>query len=76
MPTSQTEFADGAKGVGKNAKNDSGGTGYLGACPPLGTHRYLFTLFALDVASLGLSDGVSRADVEKAMQGHAIVKHS
>ena len=45
--------------------------GYGGPCPPSGTHRYVFTLFALD-QYLGLS-GVPRADeVRDAMAGHVI----
>lgn len=27
--------------------NDSGGTGWFAPCPPSGTHRYLFTVYAL-----------------------------
>lgn len=52
----------------------SGGTiGYEAPCPPNGTHRYVFRLFALD-SSLSLERGATQKDVEKAMQGHIVDK--
>lgn len=46
---------------------DFGRSGYGGPCPPQGTHRYVFTLYALtDV--LDLPDGSSRADLEQSMK--------
>jgi Raf kinase inhibitor-like YbhB/YbcL family protein len=53
--------------------NDWGKTGYGGPCPPIGRHRYVFTLYALDA---GLPDlrGPSRAALEKAMDGHVLQK--
>jgi Raf kinase inhibitor-like YbhB/YbcL family protein len=74
IPASQTQIAEGAKGVGKSGMNGRGQTGYTGPCPPSGTtHRYIFTLTAIDIQSLGLSDGASRMDVETATKGHSIV---
>jgi Raf kinase inhibitor-like YbhB/YbcL family protein len=52
-------------------KNSSGGLGYQGPCPPAGTHRYFFRLYALD-AVLGLGSGVSKAAVLQAMDGHVL----
>lgn len=52
---------------GKQGINDSGGKDYHGPCPPSGTHRYYFKVYALDKV-LGLKDGISKADLEKAMQ--------
>jgi Raf kinase inhibitor-like YbhB/YbcL family protein len=72
LPGAQTEIAERAPSVGKGAKNGRGQTGYTGPCPPSGTHRYFFTLYALDVPSLGLSEGAGRTDVEKAMTGHIL----
>lgn len=74
LPASQTEIAEGAQAVGKGGKNGRGQTGYTGPCPPSGTHRYFFTLYALDVTTLGLNDGAARADVEKGMAGHILAK--
>lgn len=55
-------------------KNDFGGTGYGGPCPPPGlAHRYYFTLFALD-AELSLPGGVGKKEVERAMEGHVLAK--
>lgn len=46
--------------------------GYGGPCPPLGKpHRYVFKLYALD-AALALKAGATKADVERAMQGHIL----
>lgn len=46
-------------------------TGYGGPCPPRGTHRYFFNLYALDTF-LELDPGVTRYQVEKAMEGHIL----
>jgi Raf kinase inhibitor-like YbhB/YbcL family protein len=44
---------------------------YGGPCPPSGTHRYFFKLYALD-ASLPLKTGATKAQVEQAMKGHIL----
>src|SRR5262249_56218364 len=46
--------------------------GWMGPCPPTGVHHYHFMLSALDVDTLGLQAGATKADVEKAMQGHVL----
>lgn len=49
--------------------------GYDGPCPPWNDerlHNYTFTIYALDVASLGLNGEFSGEDVAKAMQGHIL----
>lgn len=46
---------------------------YGGPCPPQGTHRYFFKLYALD-RMLELDDTATKKDVEAAMSGHIIEK--
>lgn len=58
----------------KEGTQSSGTVGYHGPCPPRGhgAHRYFFTLYALDRASLGLRAGAAREAVEHAMEGHVL----
>lgn len=56
---------------GKQGKNDFGRRNYGGPCPPSGTHRYFFKLYALDI-ELNLQEGISKKELEKAMQGHIL----
>jgi hypothetical protein len=58
---------------GKHGKNDFRKLGYGGPCPPGGTHRYYFKLYALD-SMLTLDSGISKADLVKAMQGHILAE--
>jgi Raf kinase inhibitor-like YbhB/YbcL family protein len=51
--------------------NDFGRIGWGGPCPPSGTHRYRFTLYALD-ALLGLTGTPTAADVRASMEGHTV----
>jgi hypothetical protein len=51
--------------------NSWGTSNYGGPCPPSGTHRYFFKLYALD-NTLSLSSSASKANVESAMQGHIL----
>jgi Raf kinase inhibitor-like YbhB/YbcL family protein len=48
-----------------------GKPGYSGPCPPSGTHRYFFKLFALDT-SLSLDSSASLNQLNSALQGHII----
>ena len=53
--------------------------GYDGPCPPWNDalpHRYVFTLYALDVAQLDLPDRFTGADVRRAMHGHVLAHAS
>ncbi len=51
--------------------NDSHGLGYDGPCPPSGTHRYYFKLYALDVV-LTVESGATKVQLLKAMEGHIL----
>jgi Raf kinase inhibitor-like YbhB/YbcL family protein len=52
----------------KQGENDMGTIGYFGPEPPPGElHRYVFTLYALAVDSLGLEPGASYRRVEEAL---------
>ncbi len=46
---------------------------YGGPCPPSGTHRYFFKVYALD-SLLTLNSSAHKKDVEKAMQDHLLAK--
>jgi Raf kinase inhibitor-like YbhB/YbcL family protein len=46
-------------------------SGYGGPCPPGGTHRYFFRLYALD-SVLELSPGATKEALLEAMQGHIL----
>jgi len=51
--------------------------GYDGPCPPWNdeiAHRYVFTVFALDVARLAVDGAFGGADARKAMQGHILAQ--
>ncbi|RLF04972.1 MAG: YbhB/YbcL family Raf kinase inhibitor-like protein, partial [Thermoprotei archaeon] len=52
---------------------DFGKPGYGGPCPPSGTHRYFFKLYALDT-TLDLGSDATKSDIEKAMEGHILEK--
>ena len=54
-------------------KNDFGRIGYGGPCPPGGTHRYFFKVYALN-AVLNVQAGISKADLLQAMEGHVLAQ--
>ena len=56
-----------------HGKNDFGKLGYGGPCPPGGTHRYFFKLYALDT-QLELDSGSTKAQLLEAMQGHILAE--
>jgi len=46
---------------------------YGGPCPPSGTHRYFFKIYALDTM-LDISPDSQKTDLEKAMKGHILAE--
>lgn len=61
------ELKDGSR----QGQNDFGKEGYGGPCPPSGTHRYRFTLYAVDT-ELAVPASSSTRDVEAALKGHVV----
>ena len=57
----------------RHGTNDFRRLGYGGPCPPGGTHRYFFKLYALD-AELNLESGVTNAELLDTMQGHILAE--
>jgi Raf kinase inhibitor-like YbhB/YbcL family protein len=47
--------------------------GYGGPCPPSGTHRYFFSLYALDTL-LNLTRGATARDIDASMKGHVLAE--
>ncbi|MCL4475309.1 MAG: YbhB/YbcL family Raf kinase inhibitor-like protein [Nitrospirae bacterium] len=59
---------DSVQGINDFEKRD-----YGGPCPPSGTHRYFFKLYALD-SLLNFSSDAGKAGLEKAMEGHILAQ--
>jgi Raf kinase inhibitor-like YbhB/YbcL family protein len=72
-PQTSTTIAEGSVPKGTQGTNDFGKSGYGGPCPPSGTHRYVFKIFALD-QELNLVAGAKRARLDAAMKGHVIAQ--
>ena len=62
-------ISEGSAPGGVHGTNDFGKSGYGGPCPPSGTHRYYFRVFALD-RKLDLANGAKRSQLDAAMKGH------
>jgi Raf kinase inhibitor-like YbhB/YbcL family protein len=61
------------KQMGVAGRNSWGRMNYGGPCPPSGTHRYYFKLYALDTM-LDLPAGSNKTALEKAMKGHILAE--
>ena len=74
LPNTIDGLPEGGTQVGIDGLNDFRRLGYGGPCPPMGApHRYFFKLYALDII-LELGQGVTKRDVEKAMEGHVLAQ--
>jgi Raf kinase inhibitor-like YbhB/YbcL family protein len=74
IPADRTDLPSGTRSdaVGLSGRNSRGELGYMGPCPPSGTHRYFFRLFALDVETVSLTAGASRERIEEAIATHTL----
>jgi Raf kinase inhibitor-like YbhB/YbcL family protein len=69
------EVAEGlVPGDGTEGLNSTLEPGYTGPCPPSGTHRYIFTLYALDVGLQLDAASSGKAEIEAAMQDHILAQ--
>jgi len=66
-------IAEGGPPKAVQGTNDFGRSGYGGPCPPSGTHRYYFKIFALD-RELDLPFGAKRGQLDAAIKGHVIAQ--
>lgn len=73
IPPATKQIPQDTEPNGAPGKNSWGRTGYGGPCPPSGTHRYFFRLYALDT-TLNLPQGSTKKQIEAAMQGHILAK--
>ena len=73
--TTSLEEVVGGPQAGTRGRNDFGKLGYGGPCPPSGTHRYVFTLYALDV-SLDLEEGAVLKTTLNQNEGHVLAQSS
>ena len=58
---------------GSQGRTGFGAVGYGGPCPPSGTHRYFFKVYALD-AMLQLAPGATKKELLQAMKGHVLAE--
>lgn len=79
LPPSAKGLPEGIKaekqlsGGGIQGTNSWRKIGYSGPCPPSGTHRYYFRLYALD-APLTLGNNATSKDVQAAIKGHVLAE--
>ena len=59
--------------AGRHGQNSWRRLGYGGPCPPSGTHRYFFKLYALDT-TLDLAAGASKKQILQLMAGHILAQ--
>ena len=71
-PSVQIKFPEGHMAEGAiSGVNSTGDSGYVGPCPPSGTHRYYFRAYALD-QKLNLPEDADRTMLEQSMAGHVL----
>ncbi len=70
IPADLSGLAQGGT-AGTDGNNSWNRTGYGGPCPPSGTHRYFFKLYAVDIM-LDLPAGTAKGVLEAAIEGHIL----
>jgi len=81
IPLARRDLQEDLQITGKNidpnaiyvGKNSSGNIGYDGPCPPSGTHRYVFKLYALDT-TISLLPGATKEKILQEMDGHILAQ--
>jgi Raf kinase inhibitor-like YbhB/YbcL family protein len=76
LPATATGLPEGAQSLPPGTRmgtNDFRKAGWRGPCPPVGKHRYVFKLYALDTRLPEQGD-VHKGDLEHAMQGHILAR--
>ncbi len=73
IPVSAAMIPEHTEPEGVAGRGSGGNLTYQGPCPPGGTHRYIFTVYALD-SILDLPEGSSKEELKRAMQGHVLGK--
>lgn len=68
---SLAESVSGGPAAPREGRNDFGRSGWGGPCPPSGTHRYRFTLLALD-RTVAFSGSPGAGDVRASAAGHTL----
>lgn len=71
LPPTLTAITDALPKDAIQGTNDFHRASYGGPCPPSGTHRYFFKLYALD-KTLDLDSKATKIKLAKAMQGHIL----
>lgn len=74
IPATTNGLPENVKGIGKGGLNSAKRITYVGPCHPTGSHRFVFQLFALNVPTLGLNEGASKTEIDKALNAHLIAK--
>jgi Raf kinase inhibitor-like YbhB/YbcL family protein len=76
IPSTASALAENASKSGMPAGsaqgvNEGNKPVYMGPCPPIGSHRYFFKLYALDTVLTGLKNP-KKANLQQAMQKHVV----
>lgn len=73
MPPNTVQLKEGSIPPGMLGTNTSGKMSYVGPCPPDREHRYIFTLYAIDII-LSLPNGSNKEELLQALNSHIIEK--